>query len=581
MNEVKGKAKSLFAISGRRFHVPSFLYVDQTSLSEALRTIPGLESRRQKCAMNVDEDELRTIRHHLSQSPAPAPLKTRLSTLLQKNRNKKWIVRTSFGVKENQDEFDSSCFSYEVVSAASAHDLGCAVMRVSSSIFEPRSWTHLLATGQNPASCELGVIVQEFVQGTIFGTAYSDYTFWSHGNPSSNLTKDVKLERQNFDGVPSNELTSFWRQLKQGMRVLERRFKSAVRADWIFDGQQLWWLQVSAVTAKTGVLSEHSLAIINSNPSNIASCFPRVKTLMGWSLLEETLEHSRKAIFKLTGMSGDKANETERIFKGSYRERFAFRTFVQILVLGFFHSMRLLPTLLGARRAQFRARLLHRVFLNKVSKSILERWQSELATHVAAIGNFEIEVTSLKQCLSTLAGLRLRQMAYFETFASLLSLEALNRKLVSTARRQEEANHAEKTSLECVDLDQMLKNAASLGDAADKQCRQASIYREKMQNLLDSIASLLIVHGVIEESSDLYHLSVAELQAYLERSDFTLKHLVNERKRHQTNHMLENADESFVNTTFEVQAPWGESKSRERPGRKVFFAEDCVVTNAV
>lgn len=575
-------------------------------------------------------------------------LETELESLLNRHPSKTWIVRSSFGVEDGFESAFAGCFSSQVVESPTVEKLQAAILKVSQSILTPAAQEQILATGQNPERCRVGVIVQEFIAGEISGVAFSKdpqnpeegFTEWAQGGCAPLTDGETTPNRSSFQEHPPAVLKPFWRELRRGMQRLEKMLGTPVDVEWTYDGRNLWWLQCRPMTGESIVRLKKSQGKTKWSRDKIAERFPDVMTPMGWSMIEGTLEHSMRSLVDYTGLrcrNVERASLFERGLAHSNESYFRYPNcaFKVTSLLAIVAKMLLALFVCGIpfrNRWRWVCRVAYRAFLKDASARVLKVWHGELDGHVTAIRNFNPRIENIDQARSKINEIRSLSFAFFKTDLTIHCLKEANAFLITRAAHlssddiarfaQNETlmmhvslqtlcdalrtdkgadafikalNAGEAAPERCLgadtreyyiaflehcghmsegwdvtscalrensaaiaglidmamkrdvkpmrdsnlalekrlpgDLQNMFAQTQALCAADEQQHFYAGLYLEKSRQLLASIGKLLREKGFVECVEDLYYLTAAELEKYLERPDFTLIPFVNRKRK--------------------------------------------------
>jgi phosphohistidine swiveling domain-containing protein len=349
---------------------------------------------------------------------------------------KTWIVRSSFGVEDGLQSAFAGCFSSEVVPAGG--DLSTAIERVRACILDEKVRERILAFGQNPARCEVAVIVQEFIAGCISGVAFSKnpqdggpgFTEWAKGGCEPLTSGESPGSKARFSEASPPELKTFWRELRRGMHKLERLFSTPVDVEWTFDGERLWWLQVRPMTGEFALRFKKSQGKAEWTRDKIAERFPSIMTPMGWSMVEETLQHSMKSLVHYTGLKCRNVERASLFEKGYAFANARYFRYPNVV----FTASALIKIVARSLRAIFtRTSVAHHVFLSPCSKQVLQQWNDELDEHLSAIRQFDPVVSVISMAAAKINELRALSFAFFKTDLAIHFLKEANVQMLTRA----------------------------------------------------------------------------------------------------------------------------------------------------
>jgi pyruvate,water dikinase len=326
------------------------------------------------------------------------------------------IVRSSMNIEDDPTSSFAGAFESIRMRNPSPKTLWRAVTQVLASGFSRQAALRVLSSEVKLGEFIPGAIIQEWIEPKISGVCFSrdpmapwspsGLVEWTAQAGASVVQGEGRTQTCRQTETPPTEIAPFWNLLWEGALSAESGLGGAADLEWVWDGSQLWFVQLRPVaTEEARLVAGCATTGVRWSRELSEERFPEPMTPLGWTVIEDTLEPNLSALDKHFGISpagpqGMAANLRGWIYSDPDFFKFPGRVRVRwsrYLTPGRGHLRSLLGALFRFARASFRREPLARPLFNlDLSIALLkpqaialrEGWQAHLRRYVGRITDF-------------------------------------------------------------------------------------------------------------------------------------------------------------------------------------------------
>lgn len=544
-----GKGNSLLLLKKMKMAVPKTILFDLDSIQDILhRQIESYSHLISEIALwNVSA--LKLLRQKISQLKMPEEWQA----LCQEVRgiSDRVILRSSMNIEDHPNASFAGCFNSVVLNTVSEQTLWEGVLQVIQSAFTQSSIKRMLAEGVQLDQFKVGFLVQEWISCQLSGVCFSrnpaclwiknGVVEWGRSGTGVVQGTGENHTASQFDPIPA-DLERFWHLLWMTAGKLERQLEGPVDIEWVWDGNQLWIVQVRLVATEEANLIRMTPKGQRWTREQLLERFPEPLTPLGYTVLEDFLDSNFKELDKTFGIITTDSQKAIVAFGGylyanadifcyhKIRVRFShyllpwkksFWRFLKVILCFGFSRIKLLNALLGMK-----------------TDEVIARWDLHCEKYSGNLADFNHGIQHLhhftaEQTLDALEELRIISKEFMKQDFVVYFLKDLHFKIL----RSEQKNLS-------LDLHRPLQN--------NRTSQMSAEWDSLMANLNADEGFLNFIHDLRAHSSDAFALA----KRYLKSDTYTLWHEFFEKNGH-------------LRTSWDISQPsW-----REAPENLAFILE--------
>lgn len=310
-----GKGNALVRLSEAGYRVPRTVLFDLSQIEASLKSLGEVFTRAHHELVSWAKEglDLAPLTEALQASVMPEAWRAVWQKVSAEvlGESGKIIVRSSVSCEDSTSCSFSGCFDSEVVKDPTAETVWKAILNVLSSVYGRQSAQRILASGLDPRAVLPGFLIQSFIEPQVAGVCFSrdPQNVWgeklcvewgSSGETVVQGTGEVKFARSN-EAEPY-ELAPFWAELLTMAREIEILLRGPADIEWVWDGQKLWVVQSRLIATEEARLLARTKKGGRWSRELTLERFPKPLTPMGWSILQDSLEHNIRTLDESFGV---------------------------------------------------------------------------------------------------------------------------------------------------------------------------------------------------------------------------------------------------------------------------------------
>ncbi|RMH63274.1 MAG: hypothetical protein D6677_07600, partial [Calditrichaeota bacterium] len=333
LDEVGAKALNLHRLHAFGYNVPEAWFMPVQAFRDfmAENSLDGLYRElkaNSRLSRNKAIEAARELRRGVMQGKLPKVWLEALEEVLPLKAGATFSVRSSSVNEDLEQNSYAGQYASLLNVPATPSALERAVLRVWASQWSDELVSYAFKNSMNIPGAEMGIVVQKMVQPRIAGVlfSYNPFTFnknemvleyvqgLGEGLVSGEKTPEHLIfnRRENSfksaDNIPRDYLKAFDR-LVQSAVALEKKTGLAVDVEWAYGDDQLWFLQMRAITT----LGQNRIIWTDEN---VGEVIPDIVTPYSWSILEPITNGAFRYFLKNVGVANYPEHGLFGLYKG-------------------------------------------------------------------------------------------------------------------------------------------------------------------------------------------------------------------------------------------------------------------------
>lgn len=328
-----GKGAALARLIRSGFRVPPSAAF---GLSEVQRWVSSLPSHAPALAAwrrwtGDAPAALARLREEITATPVPAHFGDSVETLKRRlcgGESWPWFVRSSMSVEDVATASFAGAYETVRVDSSDPETVWAALARVVASAYSEPAALRLLEEGLDPLKFRAGAIVQPCLEARAAGVCFSrdpsnpwsrnGLVEWAAG-PAEGVvqgTVPTRTARRDDPGFGAAELPlAAWKELWSWVDTAERLIGGPADVEWVWDGEQLWFVQCRPISTEEARLAARSPGRRWSRELTLER-FPEPLSPMGWSTLQDAFTENLRTLDRRFGVVARRPEEMAVSIRG-------------------------------------------------------------------------------------------------------------------------------------------------------------------------------------------------------------------------------------------------------------------------
>lgn len=321
-----GKAEGLIWLKRSGWRSPATYGLDLSAMGRALRAVPSysaaLAAWKDWNGEGPAPEALALLREQILDAGPPTSWASFCADLFREGEkfSDGVIVRSSMSLEDGERCSLAGAFASEVLPRPDAASLWSQVCNILASAFSESAARRILQEGLNPELLIPSVLLQPHVHAVSAGVCFSRppmnpwiqklWIEWTQG-PGSTVVEGVGATRtfqEGDDAQAPADVRPFIADLRALATQAETHFAGPVDIEWVWDGQDLWIVQVRAVATPEARLAGRTGPGRRWTREEAQERFPEAMTPLGWTAIEDALQSNFATLDREFGLIVDSSS---------------------------------------------------------------------------------------------------------------------------------------------------------------------------------------------------------------------------------------------------------------------------------